>query len=285
LKIKEKKYLKDKIANIIFTDESCKEYVESVVSAALNIPLEIVKDNLILKTNRINNNLSTKYSYVDAIYENNTSIINIEINYNNTKSLRNKNMRYVCQLLLKGLNNKEIKPIYQININNYDVYNKNRFIYRSVIMKKDLHKIRDDYLSIIDINVDFLSNMNYNEIKEDKESLEYLLYIFVNDNNKELDRLYLNNKIMENVREKLSVLSEDFMEGLYYDREELLNEASFEEGMEKGMKEGLEKGLEEGKAKKTKEIAKNLLKLNMSIKDIITATNLSKEEIESLIET
>jgi len=109
LKIKEKKYLKDKIANIIFTDESCKEYVESVVSAALNIPLEIVKDNLILKTNRINNNLSTKYSYVDAIYENNTSIINIEINYNNTKSLRNKNMRYVCQLLLKGLNNKEIK--------------------------------------------------------------------------------------------------------------------------------------------------------------------------------
>jgi len=269
LKIKEKKYLKDKIANIIFTDESCKEYVESVVSAALNIPLEIVKDNLILKTNRINNNLSTKYSYVDAIYENNTSIINIEINYNNTKSLRNKNMRYVCQLLLKGLNNKEIKPIYQININNYDVYNKNRFIYRSVIMKKDLHKIRDDYLSIIDINVDFLSNMNYNEIKEDKESLEYLLYIFVNDNNKELDRLYLNNKIMENVREKLSVLSEDFMGGLYYDREELLNEASFEEGQ----------------VEKTKEIAKNLLKLNMSIKDIITATNLSKEEIESLIET
>jgi len=181
-------------------------------------------------------------------------------------------MRYVCHLLLKEANNKkhqDIKPIYQININNYDIFNKNRFIYKSIIMESEIHEVRYDYLSIIDINVDFLSNMNYNEIKEDKESLEYLLYILVNDNNKELDRLYLNNKIMENVREKLSVLSEDFMEGLYYDREELLNEASFEEGQ----------------VEKTKEIAKNLLKLNMSIKDIITATNLSKEEIESLIET
>ena len=287
MQIKEKKYLRDKIVNIILTDESCREYVESIISAALNIPLEIVKDNLILETNRINYNTNLKYNYVDAIYENNTSIINIEINYNNSKSVRIKNMRYVCHLLLKEANKKhqDIKPIYQININNYDIFNKNRFIYKSIIMESEIHKVRYDYLSIIDINVDILSNMNYNEIKEDKESLEYLLYIFVNDNNKELDRLYLNNKIMENVREKLSVLSEDFMEGLYYDREELLNEASFEEGMERGMKEGLEKGLEEGKAKKTKEIAKNLLKLNMSIKDIITATNLSKEEIESLIET
>lgn len=272
MQIKEKKYLRDKIVNIILTDESCREYVESIISAALNIPLEIVKDNLILETNRINYNTNLKYNYVDAIYENNTSIINIEINYNNSKSVRIKNMRYVCHLLLKEANNKkhqDIKPIYQININNYDIFNKNRFIYKSIIMESEIHEVRYDYLSIIDINVDFLSNMNYNEIKEDKESLEYLLYIFVNDNNKELDRLYLNNKIMENVREKLSVLSEDFMEGLYYDREELLNEASFEEGQ----------------VEKTKEIAKNLLKLNMSIKDIITATNLSKEEIESLIET
>lgn len=174
-------------------------------------------------------------------------------------------MRYVCHLLLKEANKKhqDIKPIYQININNYDIFNKNRFIYKSIIMESEIHKVRYDYLSIIDINVDFLSNMNYNEIKEDKESLEYLLYIFVNDNNKELDRLYLNNKIMENVREKLSVLSEDFMGGLYYDREELLNEASFEEGQ----------------VEKTKEIAQAMLKENLSVDIIEKVTGLSKENI------
>lgn len=103
---KEKKYLKDKIASIIFTDESCLEYVERVVSAALDIPLEIVKDNLVLETNRVNYNTNIKYNYVDAIYENNTSIINIEINYNNSKNVRIKNMRYICHLLLKETNNK-----------------------------------------------------------------------------------------------------------------------------------------------------------------------------------
>jgi len=285
LKIKEKKYLKDKIANIIFTDESCKEYVESVVSAALNIPLEIVKDNLILKTNRINNNLSTKYSYVDAIYENNTSIINIEINYNNTKSLRNKNMRYVCQLLLKGLNNKEIKPIYQININNFDIFKDNEFLSRSYIIKEGTEKIRDKSICIIDINLAFLQELNYNKIKEEPNSLEYLLYFFVNDDKKELDKLYLEDEIMEKVQEKLYTLDEALDAKLYYDLEEL-KKAEIEElkdlGREEGRKEGHKEGLKEGENKKAQEIAKNLLKLNIPIEDILIATKLSKEEIESL---
>ena len=61
------------------------------------------------------------------------------------------------------------------------------------------------------------------------------------------------------------------------------------EGLEKGRAEGLEKGrgegLEKGRAeleKERKEIARNLLTMNMDIKQIAKATGLTEEEILKL---
>lgn len=267
----EKIYLKDKVANIIFTDEETREYVECVISSALNVPREIIKDNLTLLTPRVNTNINTQYSEVDAIYENNTSIINIEINYKKYDTLDVKNMKYVCHLLLKQtkINNKypKLKPIYQININNFDVFEKGKFIYRSILMEEKLHEKRNDFLTIIDINVDFLNKIDYTKLMEEKEySLEKLLYIFVCNKKEVLDKLYLKNEIMENVREKLSALTEDFDKELYYDREELINACSYEEGYKK----------------RNLEIAEYMLKDNIPKELISKYTGLKEEEINSL---
>ena len=48
--------------------------------------------------------------------------------------------------------------------------------------------------------------------------------------------------------------------------------------------QGIEIGKEQGIEQRNAEIASNLLKMNMSIKDIIRATGLTKEEIENLKE-
>ncbi len=274
MQTKEKtRYLRDDIAGIILTDESCRSYVERLVSSALEIDLELVKDNLVLKTPRVNSNVNLKYSMVDAIYESNDIIINIEVNYSRQSSTNAKNMRYVCHLLLnqipkKKLQEYHLKPIYQININGYDVFNAGKFIYRSYLMEEKLHIIRDGFFSLIDINVDFLSEMDYNKIKkEDPNSLERLLYIFVCDNKDKLDEVYIGDEIMDKVREKLSALTDDFANELYYDREEFINQVSYEEGSND----------------KAIEIAKNLLKMNMHMQDIMKATGLAKEEIEELM--
>ena len=269
------KYLEDKVASIIFTDESTREYVECIVSSALNIPLEIVKDNLTLLTPKVNSNINIQYSEVDAIYENNTSIINIEINYQNYNTLDVKNMKYVCHLVLKQtkINDKypKLKPIYQININNFDVFNEGKFIYRSYIMEETLHKKRNDFISIIDINVDFLSNIDYNKIMEEEEySLERMLYIFVCNNKNILDKLYLGVEIMEKVREKISALTEDFDRELYYDREELINRYSYEEGYKTASKN------------RNIEIATSMLKKHISEPDILEITGLTQEELDLL---
>jgi len=99
-------------------------------------------------------------------------------------------------------------------------------------------------------------------MEKEEYSLERMLYIFVCDNDKLLDKLYLKNEIMEKVREKISALTEDFLDDLYYDKEEIINEYSFLEGK--------------------KEVAKNLLNLNMDINDISKATGLSIEEIKEI---
>ena len=52
--------------------------------------------------------------------------------------------------------------------------------------------------------------------------------------------------------------------------------------IEAAEEKGIEKGIEQGENNKTIEIAKNLKKMKLDIKQIIEATGLSKEEIESL---
>lgn len=292
--VKTKKYLRDNIASMIFTDKDCLSYVEAVISKAIGVDESIIKDNLVLKSPRINSNINTEYSYVDAIYENNTSIINIEINYNNSNYFQEKNMKYICHLFLKQKEvgkKVKLKPIYQININNFDIFKDKEFLSRSYLIKEGTNKVRDKSICIIDINLAFLEELNYNKIKEEPNSLEYLLYFFVNDNKSELDKLYLEDEIMEKVQEKLYTLDEALDTFLYYDPEELkraeiedAKEEARKEGIKKGIKKGIIEGIKEGENKKVREIAKQLIKLNISIKDIMTATNLSQEEIESLKE-
>lgn len=49
-----------------------------------------------------------------------------------------------------------------------------------------------------------------------------------------------------------------------------------------GMKEGMKEGIKEGELKKSREIAKNLLRLNVDKKKIMEATTLPAEEIERI---
>lgn len=268
--IEEKRYLRDDVAGIIFTDESLHEYIEKIVSKALDIDIELVRNNLVLKSPRINANITVKNSIVDAIYEIEEGMINIEINYCYSKGVKAKNMRYICQLVLNQIPKKakdKLKPIYQININNFDIFKRGRFIYRSVMMEESIHEVRDNFITIVDIDVDFLSKIDYTKIKEEEsDSLEKLLYIFVCDNKERLDEVYIGDKIMDKVREKISCLTDDFAEGLYYDREELMKEAA---------KEMVEE-------EKALEIAKNLLNMDMNIEDIAKATGLTTIEIKRL---
>ena len=71
---------------------------------------------------------------------------------------------------------------------------------------------------------------------------------------------------MKKVVEKVSSLTEDFADELYYDREEIINDYSYDLGKEE----------------RNMEITKKLLDMKMPISNIIDITGLSEEEIKSL---
>ena len=134
-------------------------------------------------------------------------------------------------------------------------------------MEEELHIKRNNFITIVDINIVFLTKLDYTKIiKEEGNSLERLLYIFVCNNKEKLDKLYLNNDIMDKVRDKMDRLTKDFDDLLYYNYDEHLEKVS----------------LEVGEQRKAKEIAKIMLEDNIKIESIMKYTGLSKEEIESL---
>ena len=158
IQIKEKKYLKDKVVTKLFCDKDCQDYLIKIISKAIGIDFDDVKSGFELVDVRINANVNIKDTEADVVAENDCFFINVEINYNpKTPDVDYKNMSYICQLILRqakpGKDNKykDIKPIYQININNYDYYKENKFIYRTSLMEENYHIKRNNLITIIDI--------------------------------------------------------------------------------------------------------------------------------------
>ncbi len=280
----EKMFLKDVVANKVLTDESCREYTASIIALILNIDKNYVLKNLKLLESKVNLNINNKDQDVDVLLENDYAIINIEVNYSNNEQVREKNHAYIAQLLLRNTfpgKKYDMKRVIQINLNNFDFYEEKEFIYHSLTMEEKYHKPRNDKRDIYDIDLDILQKMPYTEIEKlSEKDLQWLLYIFVCQDEVLRSSLYQSNPMMKKVQRKLEDLTSEFDKILYYNREEIYGSEIKKQAREEGLQEGRQEGRQEEKLK----IAKNLLKYGMSNKDIAENTSLSIVEIEKLRE-
>ena len=270
---KEANYLKDEYAKKLLKEEDCKEYVASIVASVLDLPKDYVVNNLKLLNDEISINEHVKNQEADAVFDLDEHIVNIEINYNNSIKLQTKNTGYIAQLYLTqikpGKEYPKIKPIVQINLNNYDVFNKNEFIYHSVVMETKHHIIRNKDIEIFDINIDLLTEIDYNEIEKlNERDLRWLLYIFVCGDKRLRKEVYGESEMMKKVNDKIDDYQAFLNQWLYYDKEEIDN-AGFEEL---------------GRQKAKKETARKMLEKNFSITDIMDCTGLTLNQIEKLKE-
>ncbi len=275
----EKKLLNDEYAKKIFRSEDCREYVASVIAVVLNLKKEYVMENLTLINPNVNINENVKDQEVDTVYDTKENYINIEINYRNSKVSKIKNSAYIAQLYLKQVKPGEkyqIKPIVQININNYDYYKKNQFIYHSYVMEEEYHIVRDKNIEIYDINLDLLSKMDYNEIeKMNERDLKWLLYIFVCEDKKLRKEVYGGSEMMKKVNKKVEDYEQALDAYLFYDKKALDEAGMYEMGVDDGMIQG--------EKKKAIETAKRLLKMGvLNDNQIAEATGLTKAEIKKI---
>ena len=144
-------------------------------------------------------------------------------------------------------------------------------------MEKDYHKIRSDKIEIIDINLDYLRKVDYNDIK--KNSLESDLYFLIEENQEMLRKLYEGDGIMISMQKEVTSLMGCIDDYFYYDKKHLEQSEAYQNGLADGKKSGIAEGQKESKLA----MAKKLLMEGLP-KDLIQrVTGLSKKTLNDLI--
>ena len=274
----ERVLMKDVIVKKLFTNEVVgKEYTSFIISKLLNIPYKDVLNNIEVVTEEIANTSKTVNSRADAVFKyNDKSYIDIEVNYSEGENTNAKNVAYVCHLYLRELPNWEeynnLKPVIQINIDNYDYFGKDEFIYECVMTDKKTKLIEHENIISYHINIPKLERLSYNEIKKDE--LKKIFYMFVCNDEEKLNKMYKGDKLMSRVRKQSKIISDGLNISLYFDDEEIkrLNRID-------AINEGIEVGAKEEKIS----IAKKLINLNVDKNTIISATGLTSKQLEEII--
>ena len=209
-------------------------------------------------------------------------IILIEMNQFPSKEIKYRNRLFVYTALARSLNSGEkIKKKKVIQIN----FNKEKHPYVSKasysVMDINTHKEIKDF-KIHEVYLDNYKGIRYNG--DNKE--EAYLSLFTATSYEELREIAGDDKEALKIVDELERLGLDDKFGLAYDNEimqkKMINTAR-SWGYDDGKEDGKAEGLEEGARAKEIEIAKNLLKNEVSIDIVSESTGLSVEELNKLV--
>ena len=181
----------------------------------------------------------------------------------------------------------KLTPVYMVCFMNFDVMENQQGKFRTDVMlaDKDSGTVFSDKLRFIYLIMPLFDK----EADECENNFERWIYVLKHMATLERMPFEAQNKIFEKLAKiaDSKTLSREDQEK--YDESMRImwdNFATMKYAVEKGMKEGREKGMKEGMKEGMKKekigIALNLLSLNIPIDTIISATNLTKEEIEKL---
>lgn len=263
--------LTDKFAKILFNTKVGQKYLTKLISLIIDTPVELLGQSFIPLNPHISVHPDVVSSEADLVYENGDIFVNLEINFHDSLKLNNKIQVYLHQLILRQVSSDKdytnIKKVFQINLNGYDEFKRNEFIYRSKVIEEKYNIERYDNLEIIDINLYKLYEMDYNLVMEGTDELKKMLYLFVCDDNDLLVRLYEGDRFMKKVLKEANRLKVNIDDLLLYDKEEIKRDV-YEAGV---------------KRRNSIEIAIKLLKnQKYTFEEIADMTDLALYEVEKL---
>ena len=256
-----------------------------LLKALLEFILKIKIDKLeIKKTELLSGNVNVKDKRVDAIVHTGNKKIEIEINSQNKDYLHTRSTAYICN-------------IYQSNASVVDTYNEDTDIIQVNLTwglgrnndEMKIYKIMNEkgelYVKnfiIYEINMDYYDKIWYSKNEEEIKKNQYMIML-------DLDKKELKNmpkdKIVDKYITNVTIVNDDPEFQKYMSEEEdkkKIQNSLLSEAKENGYTTGINDGISKGENKKSIEIAKNMLKKNMSIEDISDITGLSIAEINKL---
>lgn len=202
-------------------------------------------------------------------------IVNIELQIKNQNNMENRTLLYgaktISREVQRGTNYKDIKQLIMINILNYELLGFDEYISETVTVL-DKHR---EYEIIKGEKWYFIELPKFRKAHPDMNEKINQWLAFIDDYDKGvIEMVEKKNKTLEKARIEMNYLTGD---------EEVRRIAELREKWEMDWNSGMADAREEGIKQEKIEIAKKLIKLGMSIEKIKEVTNLSKEEIESLM--
>ena len=288
--------------NVIFSDKAFKlllktdigrRYIALIISFLTKENLHTLENNLSLFSEEIALISKSIDSTTDVIYKYYDTFYNIEINnfYGKAKQVQLDSYKYLLFLrkLKKAKEYKDMNNIYQISIDQKDIFHDHHFTYQ--IVRKDLDSNKElsyDFIKDYHINLDYIGSLSYNEIMNCR-GLERYLYFLVCDDKEFLKELYEGDIFMSELMDEAKRISDDYEIKLYCrpsDEElrQMDEEVYREEGYSNGYDSGYDTGLNNGRIEEKHEIVINMHKENIPIETIAKCTNLSCEDVMKVIE-
>ena len=214
--------------------------------------------------------------------------INIELQVRKASDLKQRILFYASKMVAEQLKEGEkygkIRKVISIMIctDHNLIEDSKEYHNRYFLYDKNTNSIFSDLLEI-DI-------LEFKKVpKNDRSDLATWLRFLNTDDKEELDKMAVRNAAFESAVCKYMELTEDEAirmlaeenEKAWKDRQAEIKYA-MEEGIQKGIQKGRVEGRAEGRYNQKIEIARNAINMGLDIKNIITLTDLSKEEIEKL---
>ena len=258
--------LADTTAKALLKDKRYSWFYEDIIRFKTGIDLTIHK----LVDPEMNTGNKIKDYRADLIYEKGKQIINLELNQFVYKYTLTKNLYYALRLAGYGyLSGEDYDERYvtQINLNNKvgnDGKKGNSLIDYKLQDPKYAKILKN--LNIIDIYLLNYKGIRYNGTNK----YETYLSMLTANSYEEMEKIVGDLEEGRIIMEKLKELGLDDKFGMLYDAEIV-------------HKKEVNSARKEGANNEKKTIAKNLLKMNLSVKDIMKATGLSKKQITALM--
>ena len=287
----------DKIFKKMFGDPDNTDKLAYLLSAIFKMPYKDFKDNIVIleseKRVTKRNEKVGKSDIVLKIEFSSFGKINLEMNVGFYKEVIVRNVGYITSHFASFLKSEDdysdIKPIIQINFNTYDIDKRSNSIIDLYTLRNNNSHELTNMLQIFHINIEKWYKCWYNGdmegYSEEDKKLIRMLALFSITNKQDFTKC-IGETDMEDVTKKDFVntmdelCSDEELENYYGSAEELEKLRRYGEVIIR--QEALEEGHTKGQKEKSIEIARNLLKQNLSIENISLATGLSIEEIKSL---
>ena len=258
------------------------------LQALLELILEIKIDYLeIKKTELLSGNVNIKDKRVDAVVYAGNKKIDIEINSQDKDYVKPRNTAYICNMYqshtLVGELYDEKTDIVLVNLT-WGLGSKESKKTKYMIMSEDGKQYVKNFI-IYEINMDYFDKLWYSKNEEEIKKNMYL--IMLNLDKKELEAMPKDkrDKIVDKYITNVTIVNDNPEFQKYMSEEEdkrkiqnsLISEAK-NEGYTSGVNDGISQGISEEKVN----IAKNMLRKNVSMEDISDITGLSIEEIKNI---